>query len=176
MGSTLRLRATAVHRFRHGSAQPVTSAVPKLEIDHERAVSPMKARCTTGDWRAMLDDSNEPVTSEDDIDVSRSSDRVWLEVAILTSAPDAPHEGPADAGEPLDLSARIAIVARDPELRAYIRDCLGATAFRLIEAADLASAASADGRPIADLLILDLSGLDAAEREQLAQSAFARLP
>lgn len=96
-----------------------------------------------------------------------SSDRIWLEVSILASASEGAHPEP-QADKPALVEATVLVVARDADMRAYIRDCLSATGLRLVELSDLAATA-AGAIEHADLLIIDLSRQERSSGERHAE-------
>jgi hypothetical protein len=106
----------------------------------------------TDDQHDQQPDGTEPAEAH-------SSDRIWLEVSILASAASSTPQREDEARDPALVEATVLIVARDADMRAYIRDCLSATGLRLFEASELASPSAANAGHV-DLLIIDLSGLE----------------
>jgi DNA-binding response OmpR family regulator len=107
-----------------------------------------------------------------------SSDPVWLEFAIL----DAESRPACESEDRRDAwgigGATVVVIARDADIRAYVRDCLCATGLRIIEAADLVTAVRVSARATPDLLILDVStpGTETSDVEMLPLSSLVRLP
>jgi len=128
---------------------------------------------------AGTDDQHDSQPDRNETAEALSSDPTWLEVAILASASGRAARDGGDARDPALLTATVLVVARDADMRAYIRDCLSATGLRLAEARDLVSAAATIEVEHADLLIIDLSGQEhgsAANDEQLLTPTHARVP
>lgn len=104
------------------------------------------------------------------------SDRISLEVSILASASEAEERAREGNG---DVLATALVVAREPDMRAYVQGCLSGTPLRVITAPDLTSAAAtlAGARP--DLLIVHRTTQDTTGRARAGAqpvAAFAEIP
>jgi DNA-binding NtrC family response regulator len=129
---------------------------------------------------AATDDQHHNQPDDNEATEALSSDRTWLEVAILASASESAAPDERAVRDPALVAATVLIVARDADMRAYIRDCLSATGLRLLEARELASAPTTTGVNQPDLLIIDLSGQERSaarnDADPLTPSLYARAP
>lgn len=106
------------------------------------------------------------------------SGRISLEVAILASASEAEQRARREGNG--DVLATVLVVAREPDMRAYVQGCLSGTPVRVVTATDLTSAVTtlAGARP--DLLIVHRTTQETTGSARLADpqtaAGFAEVP
>lgn len=111
-----------------------------------------------------------------------SSDRVRLEVSILSSASeDGASDAEEEVSEPRADWRTVLVVAAESDMRIYVRRCLRRHGeIRVVEAADGAGAVRAGRRTHLDVVIVDVDGPGPAATTLVgalrSQEAFARVP